>query len=147
MSGSGVNTAPTAHGLGASSTPQMKVFSRIFSPTTNQRLNELIGFLLCVSALLLFLALSSYSPLDPSLNSASGLTESRAARNWVGLVGAISSDVMLLFFGIAEFLALGLLAAPGLGCVRPGKVHAPVGGGLRAWVTMWFLPGPDALLP
>ena len=52
----------------------MKNFSRIFNPTSNRRLNELIGFLLIVSALLLFLALASYSPLDPSFNSASVLS-------------------------------------------------------------------------
>ena len=63
----------------------MKYISRIFAPTNNRRLNELIGFLLCVSALLLFLALASYSPLDPSFNSASVLTGSRAARNWIGV--------------------------------------------------------------
>src|SRR5207245_136687 len=48
----------------------MKSISRIFAPTNNRRLNELIGFLLCVSALLLFLALASYLPLDPSFNTA-----------------------------------------------------------------------------
>jgi len=46
----------------------MKYFSPDFVPTNNRRLNELVGFLLCVSALLLFLALASYSPLDPSFN-------------------------------------------------------------------------------
>src|SRR5262249_18225462 len=134
-------------GLGASSTPQMKVFSRIFSPTTNQRLNELIGFLLCVSALLLFLALSSYSPLDPSLNSASGLTESGAARNWVGLVGAISSDVLLQFFGIAAFLAVGLLAVLGLRWFRSRKVPSPVAKSLGALWMVVFIPALLALLP
>ena len=59
-------------------TRPMKYFSQIFAPTNNRRLNELIGFLLCVSALLLFLALASYSPLDPSFNSASVLTGSQA---------------------------------------------------------------------
>ena len=73
----------------------MKYFSQIFAPTNNRRLNELIGFVLCVSGLLLFLALASYSPLDPSFNSASVLTGSQSARNWVGLVGAIVSDLML----------------------------------------------------
>ena len=82
----------------------MKVFPRIFAPTNNRRLNELIGFLLCVSALLLFLAVASYSPLDPSLNSASVLTGSRAARNWVGVVGALVSDLMLQGFGVGAFL-------------------------------------------
>src|SRR6266700_4345288 len=82
----------------------MKFFTRIFVPTNNRRLNELIGFLLCVSALLLFLALASYSPLDPSLNSASVLTGSRAARNWIGVVGALVSDLTFQFFGIGAFL-------------------------------------------
>src|SRR2546430_15404838 len=86
------------------SNAHMKSISRIFAPTNNRRLNELIGFLLCVSALLLFLALASYSPLDPSLNSASVLTGSRAARNWIGVVGALVSDLTLQFFGIGAFL-------------------------------------------
>src|SRR5712692_4530600 len=100
----------------------MKYFSQIFAPTNNRRLNELIGFLLCVSGLLLFLALASYSPLDPSFNSASVLTGSRAARNWIGLVGAIVSDLMLQGFGIGAFLipvffaALVPLAQSGVAC-------------------------------
>ena len=72
----------------------------IFVPTNSRRLNELTGFLLCVFALLLFLALVSYSPLDPSFNSASVLTETHAARNWIGVVGASISDLLLQFFGI-----------------------------------------------
>src|SRR3989442_6835627 len=92
----------------------MKSISRIFAPTNNRRLNELIGFLLCVSALLLFLALVSYSPLDPSWNSASVLTGSRAARNWIGVVGAYTADAFLQFFCIGAFLLplfLSLLGA------------------------------------
>jgi S-DNA-T family DNA segregation ATPase FtsK/SpoIIIE len=68
----------------------MGFLASIFVPTGNRRLNELTGFLMCVSALLLFLALISYSPLDPSLNSASVLTGAHAARNWIGVVGARS---------------------------------------------------------
>jgi S-DNA-T family DNA segregation ATPase FtsK/SpoIIIE len=125
----------------------MKVFSRIFSPTPNRRLNELIGFLLCVSALLLFLSLSSYSPLDPSFNSASGLTDSRAARNWIGLVGAISSDLLLQFFGIGAFLAVGFLAILGLRWFRSRKVQSPVAKSLGAFWLIVFVPALLALLP
>ena len=82
----------------------MDYLETIFVPTGNRRLNELVGFLLCVSALLLFLALVSYSPLDPSWNSASVLTGSHAARNWIGVVGAMLSDAVLQFFGIGAFL-------------------------------------------
>ena len=48
----------------------MTVLSRAFIPTANRRLNELIGFLVLVFATLLVLALVSYSPLDPSFNTA-----------------------------------------------------------------------------
>jgi S-DNA-T family DNA segregation ATPase FtsK/SpoIIIE len=125
----------------------MKAFSKIFSPTPNRRLNELIGFLLCVFALLLFLALASYSPLDPSFNSASGLTDSRAARNWVGLVGAVSSDLLLQFFGIGAFLAVGFLAVLGLRWFRSRKVQSPVAKSLGALWMIVFVPALLALLP
>ena len=50
----------------------MDYLASIFVPTGNRRLNELIGFLMCFSALLLLLALVSYSPLDPSWNTVTG---------------------------------------------------------------------------
>src|SRR5690242_19882862 len=104
----------------------MKSISRIFAPTNNRRLNELIGFLLCVSALLLFLALASYSPLDPSLNSASVLTGSRAARNWIGILGAVIADLFLQGFGIGAFLFSVFLGALGVRWFRSRKVISPV---------------------
>ena len=73
----------------------MKFFSRIFTPTRNRRLNELVGFLLFVSALLLFLALITYSPLDSSFNTAGLRLPSRPAQNWIGPVGAYGSDLVL----------------------------------------------------
>src|SRR5207237_1410778 len=80
----GCGTAECPSGAGCGIYPNMSLLSRIFLPTGNRRLNELIGFVVCVLALLLFLAVVSYSPLDPSLNSASVLTDTRAARNWIG---------------------------------------------------------------
>ena len=91
----------------------MKFVSRVFTPTRNRRLNELAGFLLFASAAVLFLALLSYSPLDPSLNTASSLG-SRAPHNWIGLFGAMISDLMLQSVGLCVFLlpvALALLGA------------------------------------
>ena len=99
----------------------MRYLSQIFAPTNNRRLNELIGFLLCVSALLLFLALASYSPLDPSFNSASVLTGSRAARNWIGVVGAMISDLVLQGFGIGAFLLPIFAAVLGVRWFRSRK--------------------------
>jgi DNA segregation ATPase FtsK/SpoIIIE, S-DNA-T family len=125
----------------------MNFFSKIFAPGKNRRLNELIGFLLCVSALLLFLALASYSPLDPSLNSASVLTGSHAARNWIGILGAYLSDVVLQFFGIGSFLLAVFLFTMGVRWFRSRVVQAPVAKTLGAIWLLMFVPALLAILP
>src|SRR5260370_21077267 len=125
----------------------MKFIARIFNPTNNRRLNELLGFLLCISALLLFLALASYSPLDPSLNSASVLTGSRVARNWIGIVGAYGADLVLQFFGVVAFLLPVFATGLGIRWFRWRTVVSPIAktlGGL--WLQM-FVPSLLALLP
>src|ERR1700678_28152 len=125
----------------------MDFLASIFAPTGNRRLNELIGFLLCISALLLFLALASYSPLDPSLNSASVLTGSHAARNWIGVVGALISDLALQFFGIGAFLLPIFPAMLGLRWFASRKIQSPVAKTLGVvWLVM-FVPALLALLP
>jgi S-DNA-T family DNA segregation ATPase FtsK/SpoIIIE len=125
----------------------MKFASRIFAPTNNKRLNELIGFLLCVSALLLFLAIASYSPLDPSLNSASILTGSHAARNWIGVVGAMIADVLLQFFGIGAFLLPVFAGVLGMRWFRSRRVPSPVAKSLGGLWLIMFVPALLALLP
>ncbi|HTR68310.1 MAG TPA: DNA translocase FtsK [Terriglobales bacterium] len=125
----------------------MKFISRIFAPTNNRRLNELLGFLLCVSALLLFLALASYSPLDPSLNSASVLTGSHAARNWIGIVGAIVADLALQGFGLGAFLVPVILGFLGVRWFRSRKVLSPLAKALGATWLLVFIPALLALLP
>jgi DNA segregation ATPase FtsK/SpoIIIE, S-DNA-T family len=125
----------------------MDYLASIFIPTGNRRLNELVGFLMCVSALLLFLALVSYSPLDPSWNSASVLTGSHAARNWIGVVGAFTADMMLQFFGIGAFLLVIFPAMLGARWFRSMKVQSPLAKSLGGiWLVM-FLPAMLALLP
>src|SRR6202040_1486699 len=114
----------------------MTPFSKIFTPPRNRRLNELVGLLLCVSALLLFLALASYSPLDPSLNSASMLTGTHAARNWIGVAGALISDLMLQCFGIGAFLLALFPATLGLRWFASRKIQSPVAKTLGA---LWLL--------
>lgn len=125
----------------------MDYFLRIFAPTNNRRLNELVGFLLCVSALLLFLALASYSPLDPSLNSASVLNGSHAARNWIGVVGALMSDILLQCFGLGAFLLPVFPAILGIRWFRSHKVASPVAKSLGGVWLLIFLPAMLSLLP
>src|SRR5579862_775601 len=127
--------------------PYMDYLASIFIPTGNRRLNELIGFLMCVSALLLFLALVSYSPLDPSWNSASVLTGSHAARNWIGIVGAYTADAVLQFFGVGAFLLVVFPVMLGTRWFRSMKVQSPLAKTLGVvWLVM-FVPALLALLP
>jgi DNA segregation ATPase FtsK/SpoIIIE, S-DNA-T family len=125
----------------------MTSFTKIFAPTRNRRLNELVGFLLSVSALLLFLALASYSPLDPSLNSASILTGSHAARNWIGIFGAYLSDLVLQFWGVGSFLLPIFLAMLGARWFRSRAVQTPVAKTLGAIWLLLFVPALLAILP
>jgi DNA segregation ATPase FtsK/SpoIIIE, S-DNA-T family len=119
----------------------------IFVPTNSRRLNELTGFLLCVFALLLFLALVSYSPLDPSFDSASVLTETHAARNWIGVVGASISDLLLQFFGIGAFLLPIFPALLGAKWFHSRPIRSPLAKGVGAVWLLTFVPGFMALLP
>jgi DNA segregation ATPase FtsK/SpoIIIE, S-DNA-T family len=125
----------------------MDYFATIFAPTSNRRLNELVGFLMCVSALLLFLALVSYSPLDPSWNSASVLTGSHAARNWIGVVGAYTADALLQFFGVGAFLLVIFPTMLGARWFRSTKVQSPIAKSLGGIWLMMFIPALLALLP
>jgi len=125
----------------------MTFVARVFNPTNNRRLNELLGFLLCVSALLLFLALASYSPLDPSFNSASLLTGSRSARNWIGIVGAYGSDLLLQGFGIGAFLLPVFSLGTGIRWFRSQKVVSPVAKLLGGVWLLMFVPALLALSP
>jgi DNA segregation ATPase FtsK/SpoIIIE, S-DNA-T family len=125
----------------------MDYLATIFVPTGNRRLNELVGFLLCVSALLLFLALASYSPLDPSWDSASVLTGSHAARNWIGIVGAYLADALLQFFGVGAFLLVIFPATLGVRWFRSSKVQSPLAKSLGGIWLMMFIPAMLALLP
>jgi DNA segregation ATPase FtsK/SpoIIIE, S-DNA-T family len=125
----------------------MRFLASIFVPTGNRRLNELIGFLMCISALLLFLALASYSPLDPSLNSASVLTGTHVARNWIGVVGALISDLTLQFFGIGAFLLPIFPAMLGIRWFASRKIQSPMAKTLGGIWLVVFIPAMLALLP
>src|SRR5262245_171400 len=124
----------------------MKVLSRVFTPTKNRRLNELAGFLLFACAATLFLALASYSPLDPSLNTA-GPLHSDSTRNWIGLFGAMLSDLLLQSAGISVFLVPLMIALLGARWFRSRDVASPGAKALGAAVLLIFVPAMLDLLP
>ncbi|HEX7959249.1 MAG TPA: DNA translocase FtsK 4TM domain-containing protein, partial [Terriglobales bacterium] len=124
----------------------MNYFTRVFIPTKNRRLNELIGFLLLVFSALLFLALASYSPLDPSLNTASGLP-SHTTRNWIGIAGAISSDLLLQFFGISVFVFPVIFSTLGMRWFKSRAVGSPLEKMLGSSLLLLFVSAFFGLLP
>ena len=77
---------------------------RILTPTGNKRLNELIGFLCMTLALLIALALLSYSPKDASFNVSAPSADGSPAQNWIGPAGAYGADLLFQIFGFAAFL-------------------------------------------
>jgi S-DNA-T family DNA segregation ATPase FtsK/SpoIIIE len=87
--------------------------ARLITPTDSRRMNGLVGFVYSVSAILLLLSLVSYSPLDPSVNTAAAPVGGRPEHNWIGVFGSYSSDLLLQLFGVLAFLlpvALGYVA-------------------------------------
>ena len=122
-------------------------FSRPFTPTANRRLNELIGFLLFVFAILLVLALVSYSPLDPSLNTAATPAAGKPAHNWIGVVGAFVADIALQLFGVAAFLLPAFLAMYSLNWFRSRPISSPYAKTIGAVALIAFLSGFVGLLP
>jgi S-DNA-T family DNA segregation ATPase FtsK/SpoIIIE len=87
-------------------------------PTANRRFNELVGLLILVAAALLGLALLSYHPADPSLDTAAALAR---PANWVGPVGADLADVLFQGLGIASFLLVAGLIGLALRWFRAPK--------------------------
>ena len=121
----------------------MKFFLRAFTPTKNRRLDELAGFLLFVTAAILFLALASYSPLDPSLSTAA----SQSTNNWIGLFGAMVSDLLLQSVGICVFLLPLMIALLGTRWFRSREVASPGAKAIGAAILLIFSPALLALLP
>jgi DNA segregation ATPase FtsK/SpoIIIE, S-DNA-T family len=107
----------------------MKPLKLALTPTRNRRLNEVTGMVLLVAASLLFLALASYHPTDPSFNTVG--TIGRPAHNWIGLIGAAVSDILLQLEGVAAFMVPLMLGALGWTWLRSrpaGSLGAKVSG-------------------
>ena len=102
------------------------------------RLGQLAGLALAVAALLLVLALVSYNPHDPSINTAT----SRHPANWVGLAGATTADLLLQSFGLAAALPVVALLAWAWRLLHDPRLHAV----LRILSTLLALPVVAALL-
>jgi DNA segregation ATPase FtsK/SpoIIIE, S-DNA-T family len=135
----------------------MKPLRLVSTPTRNRRLNEILGLVVIVCAVLLFLALTTYTPTDPSANTVGGYaigTHSAAraqflgpARNWTGVVGAWLSDAILQSIGIAAFFLPIVLFRLGFCWMRQRPAGSATARftGLGLWIV--FAPAALGLLP
>ncbi len=105
----------------------------LFAPSRYTRLNEAVGFLLLLLGLAVVLSLVSYSPADPSWNTA---TAAPHANNLLGLAGAKWSDFLLQAFGISAFLLPLHIWSLGWTWLRSAPVESPwfrIFGGMALW--------------
>lgn len=123
----------------------MKYLSAAFTPTKNRRLNELVGFLLAVSATLLLLALVSYSPLDRSFNTVG--VEAHSPHNWVGIVGSSLADALFQSAGICAFLLPVILAIVSVRWFFSRNIDSPVAKILGVCSLLIFTPALLGMLP
>jgi S-DNA-T family DNA segregation ATPase FtsK/SpoIIIE len=121
----------------------MKPVRLVLTPTRNRRLNELIGLLVLACAILLFLAIVSYRPTDPSLNTVGF----GPVRNWIGPAGAVVSDLLLQLEGVSSFLLPLLLGGLGWTWMRSRPAGSPGAKSIGILLTLLFAPALFGLLP
>src|SRR6266704_1204587 len=116
-------------------------------PTQNKRVNELVGFLCISLAVLIALALISYSPRDASFNVSAQPTDSGVTNNWMGPIGAYTSDLRFQIFGFAALLLPMAIAGLGWRWCRSRAIDSQSAtlGGYCWWLVS--LPSLLALFP
>jgi S-DNA-T family DNA segregation ATPase FtsK/SpoIIIE len=119
----------------------MNPFAAVLKPTRSRRLNELVGITFMACGLLLLLALASYHPSDPSLNTAA--PHGAHPQNWIGLVGSYSSDLLLQLLGVTVFCIPIFLGGLGWAWIKSRTILTP----WAKWtgVCLWFIAAPAAL--
>ncbi len=121
---------------------------RFLTPTENKRLNELIGFLCLSLAILIGLALISYSPRDAAFNvSASPTDGSQVTHNWIGPVGSYSADLLFQIFGYAAFLLPAALLVLGWRWLRSRVIESQVATLVGYGLLLLSLPSLLTLMP
>jgi DNA segregation ATPase FtsK/SpoIIIE, S-DNA-T family len=135
----------------------MKPLRLVSTPTRSRRLNEIIGLVVMVCAGLLLLALVSYTPSDPSLDTVGGsitttpasahLAARLAAHNWTGLIGAWWADVILQAIGVAAFFLPIVIGRVGFCWMRQRAAGSTMARGLGLVLWIVFAPAALGLLP
>ena len=94
-----------------------------------RRLSEIAGLGFGLLALALFAALATYDPGDPSINTA----VRAIPRNWMGLPGAWTADLMIQSMGLASWIIVPIFTA----WAWRMTAHRGLG---RVWLRMAAMP-------
>jgi len=120
---------------------------RFLTPTQNKRLNELVGFLCISLAVLVALALLSYSPGDASFNVSTQPRDGGVTNDWMGPVGAYASDLLFQVFGFAAFLLPAALLVLGWRWCRSRAIDSQFATMAGYFLLLVSLPALLALFP
>ncbi len=115
--------------------PQIRALAR-------RRLVELGGLVLGLAGVTLLVALTSYNPRDPSLNTATSVH----ATNLVGPAGAVLADLLLQGFGLAGLLPGVAMLAWAWSIATRGPAPQSGRAGMRIAATLAALPVLGAAL-
>ena len=125
----------------------MKPICIVLSPTRSRSMNVFLGLLLLLVSLLLILALATYHPADPSLNTATDQTLPHAVRNWTGLFGAYLGDMLLQALGLTAFLLPLWLGGIGWTWMHSRPSGSPFLRWTGTFLALIFVPTVLGLLP
>lgn len=125
----------------------MKPIPISLSPTRSRALNVFLGAVLTLASILLFLALATYHPSDPSMNTATGPEPGNAVHNWIGLLGSYLSDVLLQAFGLTVFLFPVWTGELGWKWMRSRDAGTAILRWMGAALAVIFTPAVFGLLP
>ena len=120
---------------------------RFLTPTQNKRLNELVGFLCISLAVLIALALLSYSPSDASFNVSAQPRDGGVTNDWMGPVGAYASDLLFQVFGFAAFLLPAAILVLGWRWCRSRAIDSQFATLAGYFLLLVSLPALVALFP
>ncbi|MBT5522138.1 MAG: hypothetical protein HOK36_15420, partial [Rhodospirillales bacterium] len=101
------------------SAPEGAVLPAALSAFLKRRAAEIVGLALGIVAIMVFVALLSYSPTDPSLNNATDQT----VTNLLGHFGAIAADISLQSAGVCAILPAIVLLAWGWQLMRKRPIE------------------------
>ena len=125
----------------------MKPIPIALPPKRNRALEVFLGLLASLVSILLFLSLATYHPADPSMSTSVDAALAHSVRNWVGIVGAWTSDLLLQWAGLAAFLFPFWIGILGWGWLRSRES----GSAWLRWagcaLALIFVPAALGLLP